>query len=110
MGKTAKKVLITGIIMIVSSGILYISGSFSTLATMLLTSGLVWSVIGTPYVNGIEYPKIQEEQQLKYQEQLCIKRNYIKNNQKFKCKDVPCDLDKVEVYLADTGLLPKEET
>lgn len=108
MGKTAKKILITSIVLIASSSVLYISGSFGMLGTILLTSGLLCGVVGTPYVNGIEYPSIHKEQNLKRQAELRARRNYVNNNSKIKCKDVPADLDKTEIYLVGAEQ-PKQE-
>ena len=80
LGKCAKGCLISGIsIALVGVG-LYIFNITGIIAIPCIVTGTLCVFVGTPYINGIEYPQMVKEQQLQHAIELANKRNYVENN------------------------------
>ena len=80
LGKVSKTVLIIGIsITLVGIG-LYIFNVSGTIPFLCTFCGSMFAVVGTPYINGVEYPRMLEEQQQKSNLELSAKREYVKRN------------------------------
>lgn len=101
MGKGAKIILIFGVTLVVISGVLYACDILKIAVFPCFISGLLCSVVGTPYVNGIEQGKIREQQENQRNSELIAKRNYVQNNLNiFGLKDVKTtSLDERDIYL-----------
>lgn len=79
LGKGAIGALISGIsITLVGIGLFILN--FSVIPVACIVGGLVLAIIGTPYINGVEYPRMLEEQHIKRNLELANKREYVKNN------------------------------
>lgn len=79
LGKRAREALISGIsITLVGIGLFILN--FSVIPVVCIAGGLVLAIIGTPYINGVEYPRMLEEQHIKRNLELANKREYVKNN------------------------------
>lgn len=79
LGKGAKQSLISGIIItIVGIGLFVLN--FNLIPIVCIVSGLMLVVIGTPYINDVEYPHMLEEEHKKRNLELVSKREYVKNN------------------------------
>ena len=79
LGKGAKQSLISGIIItLVGVGLLILN--ISVFPVLCIVSGSMLVFIGTPYINGVEYPRMLEEEHQKRNLELASKREYVKNN------------------------------
>ena len=79
LGKGAKQSLISGIIItLVGVGLLILN--ISVFPVVCIVSGSILAFIGTPYINGVEYPRMLEEEHQKRNLELASKREYVKNN------------------------------
>lgn len=79
LGKGAKQSLISGIIItLVGVGLLILN--ISVFPVVCIVSGSILAFIGTPYINGVEYPRMLEEEHQKRNLELVSKREYVKNN------------------------------
>ena len=79
LGKRAKHSLIGGIIItLVGVGLLILN--ISVFPVLCIVSGLMLVFIGTPYINGVEYTRMLEEEHQKSNLELASKREYVKNN------------------------------
>ena len=79
LGKGAKQSLISGIIItLVGVGLLILN--ISVFPVSCIVSGSILAFIGTPYINGVEYPRMLEEEHQKMNLELASKREYVKNN------------------------------
>lgn len=79
LGKGAKQSLISGIIItLVGVGLLILN--ISVFPVLCIVSGSMLVFIGTPYINGVEYPHVLEEEHQKRNLELASKREYVKNN------------------------------
>lgn len=79
LGKGAKQSLISGIIItLVGIGLLILN--ISVFPVVCIVSGSMLVFIGTPYINGVEYPRMLEEEHQKRNLELASKREYVKNN------------------------------
>lgn len=79
LGKGAKQSLISGIIItLVGVGLLILN--ISVFPVLCIVSGSMLVFIGTPYINGVEYPHMLEEEHQKRNLELASKREYVKNN------------------------------
>jgi len=79
LGKGAKQSLISGIIItLVGVGLLILN--ISVFPVVCIVSGSMLVFIGTPYINGVEYPRMLEEEHQKRNLELASKREYVKNN------------------------------
>lgn len=79
LGKGAKQSLISGIIItLVGVGLLILN--ISVFLVVCIVSGSILAFIGTPYINGVEYPRMLEEEHQKRNLELASKREYVKNN------------------------------
>jgi hypothetical protein len=80
LGKSAKRCLISGIsIALVGAG-LYIFNITGTIPIVCIVTGTMCALVGTPYINGIEYPQMIKEQQLQHRIELANKKNYVESN------------------------------
>ena len=80
LGKFAKGCLISGIsIALVGAG-LYIFNITGTISIVCIVTGTMCVLVGTPYINGIEYPQMIKEQQLQHKIELANKKNYVESN------------------------------
>lgn len=80
LGKSAKGCLISGIsIALVGAG-LYIFNITGTISIVCIVTGTMCALVGTPYINGIEYPQMIKEQQLQHRIELANKKNYVERN------------------------------
>ena len=87
--------------MVVISGVLYACDILKIAVFPCFISGLLCSVVGTPYVNGIEQCKIRGQQENQRNSELMAKRNYVQNNLNiFGLKDAKtASLDEHDIYL-----------
>lgn len=80
LGKSAKGCLISGIsIALVGAG-LYFFNITGTISIVCIVTGTMCALVGTPYINGIEYPQMIKEQQLQHRIELANKKNYVESN------------------------------
>ena len=95
LGKGAKQSLISGIIItLVGVGLLILN--ISVFPVLCIVSGSMLVFIGTPYINGVEYPRMLEEEHQKRNLELASKREYVKNNMH---KFAICASDKSQVNI-----------
>ena len=80
LGKCAKGCLISGIsIALVGAG-LYFFNITGTISIVCIVTGTMCALVGTPYINGIEYPQMIKEQQLQHSVELASKKDYVERN------------------------------
>lgn len=80
LGKVSKRFLIGGISTALVGIGLYAFNVTGIISIMCIVTGTICIGVGTPYINGVEYSQMLEEQQLNREFELAAKREYVKNN------------------------------